>query len=401
MIENALNPFARQLDSSSHAGSVQIEQARASTEVQAQVWSAKQYPRDQAAAFARAMEACRRPSLASVATYAFPRGKETVRGASIRLAEELATAWGNVSYGTMELSRKPGVSEMQAFAWDLESNTRSIQNFTVQHRRDTKGGGYMLTDERDIYELTANAGARRMRSRILAILPADLVEAALDMCRQTMAGDTTLPLVDRIRRMIAAFDRLGVPIALIEKRLGRPAGEILADDLADLAGIHQSLKDGMSSVGDWFGTETPRAGGSALADAIKAQATRPVAPPESPAELPPPTPAAEAPQSTMEDSPPAPPEVETPPPAETPAAEAPKPIMGPPVSQEEFEQRKQELEEAAARNGLTMKEAGATCQAHVHHAKIRHLYQTDFERLRDEWIPAAGQDKIAKEAPHA
>ena len=74
---------------------------------------------------------------------------------------------------------------MQAYCWDLETNTISSQNFTVEHIMETKQGNRKLTSQRDIYERTANDGARRLRSRILAILPPDLVEDCINECKKT------------------------------------------------------------------------------------------------------------------------------------------------------------------------------------------------------------------------
>lgn len=276
-VEVQHNPFSRGVDPSVNAGTVAIEQARASSEVQAQLFCAKQFPRDQAAAFSRCMEACRRPSLAAVAMYAFPRGKETISGPSIRLAETLAANWGNLEYGIRELSLKPGVSEMQAFAWDVETNVRSVQNFTVRHVRDTRDGKRNLIDERDIYEMTANQGGRRLRSRIMAILPGDLIEAAILECRRTLAGDNTVPFIDRVRKMIAVFDKLGVSLALLERKIGKPVKELLPDDLVELIAIHNSINGGMSSASDWFATTPEKE--TETANAIKGLASVPAAPP--------------------------------------------------------------------------------------------------------------------------
>ncbi|MEG7697727.1 hypothetical protein U2181_15285, partial [Listeria monocytogenes] len=91
----------------------------------------------------------------------------------IRLAEVIARAMGNLEFGVKELARSQSVSEMQAFSWDLETNTRSSQNFQVRHERHTKQGVKPLTDPRDIYEATANEGGRRLRARLLAIIPPD------------------------------------------------------------------------------------------------------------------------------------------------------------------------------------------------------------------------------------
>lgn len=251
------NPFAKESAAHLSAGTVAIESERAVAEAQGKLVIAKRFPRNQALAYANIIDACRRPGLAEEAGYSFPRGGEVIMGPSIRLAEMLAANWGNVDYGLRELSRKEGVSEMEAYCWDLETNTMSSQKFTVRHIRDTRAGAKALTDERDIYELTANLGARRLRARILAILPADLVQAAVDQCKKTIAGGGDLPIADRIRKMVLAFKSLGVPAALIEKRLGHPLDSTTGDELVDLLQIHNSLRDGMSALGDWFGDGKP------------------------------------------------------------------------------------------------------------------------------------------------
>lgn len=247
------NPFARMQASHVHAGTVAIESERAIAESQAKMLLAQRFPRDEAAAFSRAMAACQRPSLAAAAFYSYPRGGETISGPTIRLAEELARCWGRIEYGIRELSRRDGESEMQAYAIDLENLVWSTKNFAVRHVRDTRSGKKDLIDERDIYELTANMGGRRLRSVILAILPPDLKEAAIDQCRKTIAGDSDVPLADRIKRMVVAFAKIGVSNELLVKRLGHKLDASTPDELADLHGIFTSIKDNVTKVSDWFG----------------------------------------------------------------------------------------------------------------------------------------------------
>lgn len=246
------NPFAKAQAQHISAGAVAIESERAIAEAQGRLLIAKRFPRDEAGAFARAMDACRRPSLAEVANYRFPRGGQQVEGPSIRLAEELARCWSNIAYGIRELSRKEGESEMEAFAWDMQTNVLSTQTFTARHLRDKRGGPEALRDERDIYELTANLAARRLRARILAVLPPDLVDAAVAQCRETMKNGSDKPLSDRIREMTQAFTKLGVTAEMLSARLGRPLDSATPDDLVDLRGIYQGIRDGASSVRDWF-----------------------------------------------------------------------------------------------------------------------------------------------------
>lgn len=235
-----------------NAGAVTIESSRAVAEAQGKLVIAKQFPRNEQLAYAKAMEACKRKSLAEKAMYSYPRSGSTVSGPSIRLAEELARCWGNIDFGIKELSQKDGESEMQAYCWDMETNTMSSQTFVVAHVRDTRKGQVKLTEQRDIYENNANMAGRRLRARILAVLPPDLVEAAVNECKKTLAGNNDTPLIDRINNMVVAFKKFGVKIDTIEKRLNRKIDTMTAEDISEYIGIYNSLKDGNSSVSDWF-----------------------------------------------------------------------------------------------------------------------------------------------------
>ncbi len=255
--QNQRNPFARQADQSMNIGTVTIESERAIAEVQAKLVIALRNPRKPARAYDQVIATCQRYEFAEEATYSYKRGSETIGGPSIRLAEEIARAWGNIEFGTRELSRKDGVSEMEAYCWDLQTNTQSSQKFTVKHVRDTKSGQYPVKGERDIYEVTANMAGRRLRARILAIVPPDLVSAALEECARTLAKGDGNPLSDRIAKAVTAFSKLGVNKFLLEARLKHPVDAITAEELSELIRIHNSIRDGQSAASEWFeGMET-------------------------------------------------------------------------------------------------------------------------------------------------
>src|SRR5690606_36069410 len=87
------------------SGMVEVAMTRAAQEVQAAMVIAKRFPRDENTAFARIMRACKRKQLAEAAIYAYPKGGTNVQGPSIRLAEALAQAWGNIDFGVIELEQ--------------------------------------------------------------------------------------------------------------------------------------------------------------------------------------------------------------------------------------------------------------------------------------------------------
>ena len=249
-------------------GTVAIEASRAIAEAQGKLVIAKRFPRDEISAYNRVAQACQRKGIAEKAFYSYSRGSGTVSGPTIRFAEELARCWGNIDYGIKELSQDEGKSEMQAYAWDLETNAQSVQNFTNPHIREANGKAKVLTSQRDIYEINANMGARRLRSRILAILPTDLVDMAIAECKKTLAGNNDEPLIDRVKKMVVAFGKLGVTQEQVEKRLGRKVDTMTVDDFTDYIGIYNAIKQGESKIAEWFEAEKVA---SDLTDALKGE----------------------------------------------------------------------------------------------------------------------------------
>jgi hypothetical protein len=229
----------------------QVAESRAVAEVQAQYVIAKKFPRDENAAYMRIMKACERPFLAEQAMYAYPRGGQLVTGPSIRLAEAMAQAWGNIDCGIREVSQADGMSVAEAYAIDLETNTRIAKTFHVPHTRDTKQGKKRLTDSRDIYELVANQGSRRLRACILGVIPGDVIDAAVARCGKTLES-SDVPMEDQIRKLVVAFDELGVKPEHIEKRLGHKLDVTIPQEIVTLRGIYKSIKDGMADRSQFF-----------------------------------------------------------------------------------------------------------------------------------------------------
>ena len=149
---------------------------------------AKRYPRNQGSALDAIRRACGRPTVAGNSTYKYERGGETISGPNIDLLVVIAQNWGNIRFGTEELSRENGASLMRTFAWDLESNAFTERKFRIEHVRDLRGGKtYPLTDQRDIYEHTQNFAMRRLRACMEQIIPSDVISEAMDECARTNA----------------------------------------------------------------------------------------------------------------------------------------------------------------------------------------------------------------------
>ncbi|MEC4836071.1 hypothetical protein [Mycobacteroides abscessus] len=223
-----------------------VEQSRAVAEVQSAVIVAQQIPRDLQRAEAEMRDACSRMAMAVQAFYQVPnRGT----GPSVHLMRELARLWGNVQYGVNELHRDDlkAESEIQAFAWDVQTNTRSTRTFIVPHARMKQGRREELNDLGDITNNNNNAGARAVRECISSVLPKWFTEMAQDLCRNTLEKGEGVPLKDRIETMVAKFrQELGVTEAQMEARIGKKRGAWDAGDVAQMGITYTSItRDGM------------------------------------------------------------------------------------------------------------------------------------------------------------
>ena len=248
-------------------GMTAVEASRAVAETKAAIQMAKMDRRDLVMVERQIEGMCKRQGLAEAAQYAYRKGGQMVTGPSIRLAEALAQVYGNLDYGIVELEQRQGESVMMAYCHDLENNVRQRRVFTVRHEQDTRQGSRPLSSQRDIYELTANHGARRLRACILSIIPGDLVDKAEKLCEETLKNGGGVPLRDRILGMTKAFEELGVTTAMIEKHLKHKLDATIEIELVRLRKLYQSIKDGMTSVTEVFG-EADKQPGAAASDVM-------------------------------------------------------------------------------------------------------------------------------------
>lgn len=253
---------------------VAIESNRAAQEVQSALLIAKKFPRDETAAYNRIMTSCKRISLANQAIYNLPISGKNQSGPSIRLAEVLAQAWGNLKFGFHEYGREDGKSSCKAYCHDLETNTNSEIDFEVEHyieigKKENKSKKW-ISDPAEIDRLVANRGSKKLRQCILKVIPPDIVEDAMNQCKDTIKKGDGSPISDRARKMVVAFGVLGVTQDMIEKRLGHAVDLIDADELVDLTAIYKALIDKAASRSYYFdtGEEPQKEKKSALNDLL-------------------------------------------------------------------------------------------------------------------------------------
>lgn len=225
--------------------------AREVATVQGQILIAKRFPRDVDVSLQKIERACSRTRLASLAVYQYQRGGTDITGPSIRLAEAVASSWGNVKYGFDVVESNELMNKVRAYAYDMESNVQAERIFSVSNFRFTKSGQYQMTDPRDIYENIANNASRRIRACILEIIPADVIEYAMECCDRTIRQNIKIT-PESLDKLCTAFAEYGITKIQIEAKIQRNLSSIGTAQYIQLRNIYTSLKDGIAKADDFF-----------------------------------------------------------------------------------------------------------------------------------------------------
>ncbi len=244
-------------------------------EIDSQIATAKEYPRDIRAFKDRLMSmATIDAETAAGCYYALPRDGKTVDGPSIRMAEIALAAYQNC------IAEADVVDEDERYVYaigmcrDLENNTAVRMKV---RRRITDKNGRRYSD--DMIAVTANAAcAIALRNAILKIVPAAYVKPVYVRCRQVAVGQAK-SLANRRAEVLVKLAKMGATEARVLYAVNRRSvDEITADDLAKLIGMGTAVYEGETSLDEAFPEppkeSAPTTNGTVRATA-KAQAPEP------------------------------------------------------------------------------------------------------------------------------
>lgn len=221
-------------------------------EIKAAITVALKFPRNEDKAFQSLMRACQRTSFADEVSYSFPRGGSEVTGPSIYLAREAARVWGNMRHGFYITNDEIGYRTIEAFAWDLETNTKVIAQDSFEKLIYRKKGGWVKPDERDLRELTNRRAAILKRNCILEVLPKDLIEDARELAVKTLQTNAEQDPDGARKRVLLAFNTINVTAQMIEQKLKHPLAQAAPAEIAQLRQIYKSIADGNSTWADYL-----------------------------------------------------------------------------------------------------------------------------------------------------
>lgn len=249
---------AGEMDLAGEAGIVSAI-AREEAELKAAIVMARQHPRNEAEAEGAIRRACGRPTFAAVALYSYSRGETKIVGPSVNLARTLAVYWQNLRDGTRVVSEDENSVHLKGYCFDVENNhyVEHENKFAKLIQRKVGKGPTAKTvwikpDERDLRELVSRQGAFLHRNSILESIPRDVVDLAIDLCKETQRKGAAADPVGETKRLLAGFAAIGVHAQEIESRYEHPVEALTAEELVELRQIFASIRDGQSTRAEHF-----------------------------------------------------------------------------------------------------------------------------------------------------
>lgn len=222
-------------------------------EVDVQISTAKKYPRE----LSRVLKQIE--ALATLDTetaedcfYALRRGKgddaKVIEGLSVRFAEIMANAWGNVRIATRIIGNDGKMITAQGVCHDLESN---VATSVEVHRRITDKQGRTYSD--DMVVVTENAAsAIAYRNAVLKVIPKAITKSIVENVKQVALGKA-LDLETSRANCFANYKKIGVTeVQLCEYLEVKTVQDINKEHIFTLKGLWNAIKEGSTSVKETF-----------------------------------------------------------------------------------------------------------------------------------------------------
>jgi len=244
--------------------------AAAQAMVQTRFQMALMRPRNVFQARSKILDACRRPGFAESAIYRKPVGKVDgqqtyAEGPSIRFAEEALRSLGNVDIRQEVVFEDDAKRVVCVTVLDLENNVgwpteisivkrverRFVKEGQTVHgkRKNSYGKDVFIVDATED-EVTVKQQAmvsKALRTAALRIVPGDILEEAINLIKETLSKKDQADPKAALKRVLDAFQGLGVGPSELEKYLDHSLDTITPVEIGELRGIYQSLKDGDST----------------------------------------------------------------------------------------------------------------------------------------------------------
>lgn len=231
----------------------EVLQAINRSEVDMQIATAKQYPRHLPTVLNQiATLATLDAETAEDCFYILRRkgegGGNTIEGLSVRMAEIIAGAWGNLRVQTRIIGNDGKTITAQGVCHDLETNV--AVSVEVKRRITDRNG---RTYSEDMQVVTGNAAsAIAFRNAVLKVVPKAVTKRVIADVKQVAMGQA-LDLETSRQRMVDYFGKLGVTEELLLEYLElKKREEIDKERVFELRALANAIKEGTTTVREAF-----------------------------------------------------------------------------------------------------------------------------------------------------
>jgi hypothetical protein len=214
--------------------------------IDVQIATAHRYPRS-VAQFLQESEdlVTANRAVAASCTYALPRGGKSITGPSVRLAEILASTWGNLRVSAMITGDDGRFVVAQCIALDLQKNV----GISVEaRRRVTDRNGRRFDD--DMIAVASNAAISiALRNGIFRVIPRTYVDIIHDLAKQVAAGSLEALESTRASWIAALVGPGKIPT---ERELYAALGvggreDVGTDEIVTMQGWQTAIRDKMTT----------------------------------------------------------------------------------------------------------------------------------------------------------
>ena len=243
------------------AGGGALEQI-SRAEIDMQIATAKKYPRTLSKVKQNVLTlATMDEETAAACFYSLPRGGKDITGESVRLAEILASAYGNLraAWRPVNIDRTNGVVTCQGVCHDLETNISTSLEKTRKVQKKRGSDKY----EEDMIMLAVNAcGAIVYRDAVFKVVPKALIKPILKDIKEAARGKGTLD--QKVDRVMNRFKDLGEKESISAKEMEKRVlvavecnkrEDITLTILDTLIGMGTAITDGEVRLSDVFPKE--------------------------------------------------------------------------------------------------------------------------------------------------
>ncbi len=250
----------------------------------------------------RILKAVKLVEFAQMCFYSYPRGGKDIFGGSIKLAMEIARAWGNIDIKQRQVNDEADTRTIGVEVTDLETNFHTYKEVTfrkmVQRKQESGATRWVQVDERDLRELENKHYAIITRNAIFELVPRWFVSMIVEKARETVKKNIKKADPKVLRPvLLKEFDAMGIYQADLESYLGHAFDITTPEELAELQGVLSSIREGVVDRSEYFGPaaqqkgkpeEKPKEKEGMTLDQVMAGEVKPEPEKDAPAPEPPP-----------------------------------------------------------------------------------------------------------------